>query len=378
MINIGITGQVGFIGTHLYNELNLYPEEFKTIIFKDEYFDDTSKLSQWVKKCDIIVHFAAMNRHNNPDILYKTNIGLVNKLIDSMRVTRSKAHIIFSSSTQEFRDNVYGKSKREGRELLYSFAIENNSPFTGLVIPNVFGPFGNPYYNSFVATFSHQLVNDEQPNIQVDSAVKLIYVGNLCKFIINRIRDCKEGKIFETKESILVPFDFEKKVSEVLNLLMVYKNQYFEKSVIPSLENVDEINIFNTFRSYMDHEKLFPIKLVKHTDNRGSFVEMIQLGVGGQVSFSTTVPGIVRGNHYHTRKIERFTVIKGNALIQLRKIGSTEVLNFELDGNEPSFVDIPIWYTHNIKNIGEEDLYTIFWINELFNPKDADTYFETV
>lgn len=128
----------------------------------------------------------------------------------------------------------------------------------------------------------------------------------------------------------------------------------------------------------MNYPIKFPVKLRQHIDDRGTFVETIKIGIGGQVSFSTTIPGITRGNHFHTRKIERFTVIKGKARIQLRKIGTYEVLDFYLDGNEPSYVDMPIWYTHNITNIGEEDLYTQFWINEWYNPEDGDTYFEEV
>jgi UDP-2-acetamido-2,6-beta-L-arabino-hexul-4-ose reductase len=128
----------------------------------------------------------------------------------------------------------------------------------------------------------------------------------------------------------------------------------------------------------MDIANHFPVSFVKHIDTRGSFVEIIRLCIGGQVSFSTTFPGITRGNHYHTRKIERFAVIKGKALIQLRKVGTVEVIDFYLDGDAPSYVDIPIWYTHNIKNIGEEELYTMFWINEFYDPNDPDTYFENV
>jgi len=128
----------------------------------------------------------------------------------------------------------------------------------------------------------------------------------------------------------------------------------------------------------MDIKGHFPVKFTQHTDPRGAFVEVIRLNVGGQVSFSTTVPGITRGNHYHTRKIERFAVIKGKALIQLRRIGTEEVLDFHLSGDEPAYVDMPVWYTHNIKNTGDEELYTIFWINEFFDPNDPDTYFENV
>ena len=128
----------------------------------------------------------------------------------------------------------------------------------------------------------------------------------------------------------------------------------------------------------MDIENHFPVKLKQSTDERGSFVETIKLNSGGQVSFSTTKPGITRGNHFHTRKAERFAVIKGKARIQLRRIGTDKVLNFELDGNEPSYVDMPVWYTHNITNVGDDDLYTIFWINEFFDPDDPDTFFEKV
>ena len=128
----------------------------------------------------------------------------------------------------------------------------------------------------------------------------------------------------------------------------------------------------------MDTASFFQVKLIQQADTRGVFLETKKLGVGGQVSFSTTVPGITRGNHYHTRKIERFTVIKGKARIQLRKIGTDEVLDFYLDGKEPSYVDMPIWYTHNITNIGSKELYTQFWINEWYNPEDGDTYFEEV
>lgn len=377
MITIGITGQAGFVGTHLFNTLNLYPDEFKTLPFEDDYFKQPEKLNTWVKECDVIVHLAAMNRHNDPDKLYRTNIALVEKLIQSMKANDSKAHVIFSSSTQEERDNPYGNSKKKGRELFIQFAMENQSGFTGLIIPNVFGPFGHPYYNSFIATFAHQLTHGEVPEIHVDSDVKLIYVGQLCNYILQHTRK-HFGNLNQIFDNLLVPYDFEKKVSTILALFKDYKNQYFDKGIIPALNDKDEINLFNTFRTYIDHEKRFPVLLQKHTDNRGSFVETIRLNVGGQVSFSTTVPGITRGNHYHTRKIERFTVIKGKARIQLRRIGTDEILNFDLDGEHPSYVDMPIWYTHNIINTGDEELYTIFWINEFYDENDPDTYFEVV
>lgn len=369
---VGITGQQGFIGQALFNTLGLYSDEFDRIQFEREFFEDQAKLEKFVSECDVIVHLAAMNRHRDLDVIYETNISLVQKVINALEKSKSKAHVLFSSSSQEERDSLYGRSKKEGRELLSYWASKSEALFTGMIIPNVFGPFGNPYYNSFIATFSHQLTHGEQPKIEVDGQVKLIYVHELIDVFLREIRS-KTGK------SLLnIPHSSEQKVSEILKILERYKVKYFENGIIPELNSPFEVNLFNSFRSYIDHKNHFPVKYVKNTDTRGSFVEIIRLNVGGQVSFSTTVPGITRGNHYHTRKIERFSVIRGKALIQLRKIGTSEVLDFYLDGNEPSYVDMPIWYTHNIKNIGDEELYTNFWINEFYDANDPDTYFENV
>jgi UDP-2-acetamido-2,6-beta-L-arabino-hexul-4-ose reductase len=378
MIKIGITGQSGFVGTHLYNYFGI-KENIKRIPFNDEFFDSKMHLENFVSQCDVIVHLAAMNRHSNPQVIYDTNIQLVKQLIEACELTKSTPHVLFSSSTQEERDNLYGKSKLDGRKLLKTWAKRNNAVLTGLLIPNVFGPFGTPYYNSFIATFSHQLTHDEQPEIQTDGDVKLIYVGELVEEIYKRV--ITNASITDHQSPITkyhVQFTVEVKVSKVFNLLTSYKENYLKKGITPDLNNSFERNLFNTFLCYINHKEFFPFDLTKHTDKRGGFVEIHKLNSGGQVSFSTTVAGVTRGNHFHTRKAERFTVIKGKARIELRKIGTKEVLSFELDGEKPSFVDMPIWYTHNITNIGDKVLYTIFWINEHYNPEDGDTYFEKV
>ena len=379
MIKIGITGQAGFVGTHLYNTLGLYPKKFERIPFEDDYFLSEETLQDFVKQCDVIVHLAAMNRHNDPQVLYKTNIGLVKKLIQACEQIQSTPHILFSSSTQEERDNLYGKSKREGRELLEQWAARNHTKFTGLVIPNVYGPFGHPYYNSVVATFCHQLTHNETPKIEIDGEIKLIYVSELVETIIAKFSENQPNpRHLRSIDPIPVPHTSQIKVSDLLKKLQEFKSNYFDNGIIPSLDNPFDRNLFNTFLCYIDHANFYPFNLKLNTDERGSFVETVKLNSGGQVSFSTTVPGITRGNHYHTRKAERFAVIKGKACIDIRRIGTDKVLSFELDGNRPSFVDMPIWHTHNITNIGDEELYTIFWINEHYNPEDGDTYFEKV
>jgi UDP-2-acetamido-2,6-beta-L-arabino-hexul-4-ose reductase len=223
-----------------------------------------------------------------------------------------------------------------------------------------------------VATFCHQLARDENPKIDVDASIKLIYVGELVNEILRVIRSGDN-----THELPVTP-TAEATVSEILQLLQYFKDNYQNKGEFPTLKSNFELQLFNTYRCYMDIAGYFPRKFVPHTDTRGSFVEIARHGIAGQTSFSTTRPGITRGNHFHTRKIERFAVIKGEALIQLRRIGTDEVLNFQLSGQEPAYVDMPIWYTHNIKNIGNEDLYTIFWINEPYDERDPDTWFEGV
>ena len=387
MIKVGITGQSGFMGTHIFNFLSLKKDEITLVPFKDEYFGTRAKLEQFVKQCDAIVHLAAMNRHGDPQVIYDTNIKLVNQLIDACESTNSKPHILFSSSTQEEKDNLYGKSKKDGRKLLEDWATRNNARFTGLVIPNVFGPFGNPYYNSVIATFCHQLTHGETPKIEIDKEMKLVYVGELVQEIYTILSLHPAPSPLHPAPSSLppapctthhVPFAYEKKVSEILTILQDFKSNYFEKGIFPDLSDKFKLNLFNTFVCYIDHQKFFPFMQKLNSDERGNYVETVKIKSGGQISYSTTKPGITRGNHFHTRKAERFAVIKGKARIELRRTGTDKVLTFDLDGDKPSFVDMPIWYTHNITNVGSEDVYTIFWISEFYNPDDPDTYYEKV
>ena len=372
MLKVGITGQIGFIGSHLYNLLGI-ETDIERIPFHDEFFSGETTLRHFVRQCDVIVHLAAMNRHSDPHIIYNTNIRLVKQLIAAMEAEQVAPHVIFSSSIQEERDNLYGASKREGRVLLAAWAERNGGKFTGCIIPNVFGPFGKPNYNSVVATFCHKLTHGEEPEIQVDNTIKLVYVDDLCREMIQIMRS-GEAAILRP-----IPYRAERKVSELLATFRHFRDLYFKQGILPELRNRFDLQLFNTFCCYPDYETFYPFILKSNSDKRGTFVELIKMeSLGGQISFSTTRPGITRGNHYHTRKIERFAVIRGKARIELRRIGTTHKMVFELDGAYPAFVDIPVWHTHSLTNIGEEDLYTIFWINEFYNPNDPDTFYEEV
>jgi len=227
-----------------------------------------------------------MNRHNDPDVIYRTNISLVKQLIAAMERTKATPHVLFSSSTQEERDNLYGKSKKEGRALLEEWAGKNSAQFTGFIIPNVFGPFGHPYYNSVVATFCHQLTHNETPKIEVDGEIKLIYVAELVQHFIDRIvfmnQNHKNDVIIET---IQLQHTSQAKVSTILELLRSYKANYFEKGEIPILDTSFHLHLFTTFLCYINHEAFFPFHLKKNTDQRGSFVETIKLNSGADFLF---------------------------------------------------------------------------------------------
>lgn len=371
MLKIGVTGSNGFIGWHLSKTLSLDVNKFGLIEFNRDWFENESKIDSFVSKCDIIVHLAGLNRHSEESAIYNTNVGLAEKLVESFQRTGYKGQVLFSSSIQEERNNTFGNSKKAARELFSNWANLSGAKFLGVIIPNVFGAFGVPFYNSVVSTFCHQLINNESPKIETDATLNLIYVNDLIKKIIALFDT-------DTNDNITIDYTNTYKVSEILELLINFKNKYFENGQIPVFNNQFEINLFNTFRSFFNLNIHFPIKYKNNIDESGNFVEIIRLETGGQVSFSTTKKEITRGNHFHTRKIERFSVIKGKALIQLRKIGTTEVFDYYLSGEEPAYVDMPIWYTHNIKNIGEEELYTMFWINEFYDANDPDTYFEKV
>jgi UDP-2-acetamido-2,6-beta-L-arabino-hexul-4-ose reductase len=322
-----------------------------------------------VSQCDVIVHLAAMNR-GDPRKIYNNNVSLVELLINAMEETNHKPHIVFSSSIQEHRDNLYGESKRMGKRLFEQWANENQAKFSNLVIPNVFGAFGRPFYNSVVSTFAYQLTHGQEPTINTDAEMDLVYVNSLVERIYTVIKNGETGTIFITPDANM-------KVSAILSKFREFKHLYLDNAIVPNVNNQFDKALFNTFVSYIDSDH-YPVTPTCSKDNRGYLIEMVKESSGGQTFFSVTKPGVTRGNHYHARKFERFCVIFGEAVIRLRRIGTDKVIEYHLNGTKPSFVDMPIFHTHSITNTGKTDLTTLFWTNELFNPKDQDTYHEVV
>lgn len=365
-MRIGITGQSGFIGWHFYQNLKLI-KNIDTIDFDRSFFENKTKLNQFLEDCDVVLHLAAQNRNDDLQELYSINVDLVKKLVESCNEVSNPPIIYIGSSTQEDGVSIYGKSKLESWRILEKWGAEKKSNVGSFVIPNVFGPFGKPNYNSFIATFCHNVANGIEVQVTDDKTIDLIHVHDLVNYFIQSISAKKYGRI-------IVPPSYQVSVVEVYSKLMHFKEEYFDNGHIPSLISKFDLQLFNMFRTYIPNN-FFPKKYKSHSDGRGAFVEIVRANTPGQFSFSTTNTGITRGNHFHTRKAERFAVISGKATIKLRKIGSSEIIQYNLDGNEPSFVDMPIWYTHNITNVGDQELVTLFWINEPYDPDNSDTYF---
>lgn len=368
MVKIAITGGEGFLGTHMRYFLYERKDQFEVVLIDKGDFDTETGLINKLDGVNTVLHFAGLNR-GEEDEIYKTNVGLTQKILDACGALKDKPKVIFISSTHNTRDTAYGRSKKDSEKMISEWGIKNNTLSTSVVSTNIFGEFGKPNYNSFVSTFCHNIVSGLESEVNKEAVVSLVYVRDVCQFFYDLISKGNWESTYNISgESI--------KIADVYNKLLTFKAEYLS-GMIPKIDNKFDLNLFNTFRSYL-YPKYFPISLDLKTDNRGSFVEVIKEKSGGQSSFSTTHPGITRGNHYHTRKIERFCVLSGEASIKLRKIFTNEIIEYKVSGDKPVYVDMPTFYTHSIENIGNTELLTMFWINEFYDPNDPDTFMENV
>ncbi len=240
----GITGLAGFIGSYLANYFRIQ-DNIELVPFIRDYFYDTTALENFVSKCDVVIHLAAMSRHTNGKLLYDNNINLDKKLIAALEKQNSRAHIIFASTTHEMREGDYYASKRDGQKLFKTWAERSGGKFTAMVMPNTFGPYGKPYFNSVVSTFCRKVARNEQAEVIIDAPVELIYVNKLCHEFHRVIK----GEVNEI--SYTPPSTVSRKVSEILNLLLNFRKLYIEKGIIPEFKDDFEIDLFNTFQSYL-------------------------------------------------------------------------------------------------------------------------------
>jgi len=364
---IGITGSNGLIAWHLRCYLATV-KDVEVVCADRATFADHVALLDFVSRCDVIVHLAGANRGDEAEVV-AINVGLADALVSACQERGVTPYVIYSNSTHIYRGTPYGHSKRAAAERLRGWADLSGAQFTNLILPNVFGEHGRPFYNSVIATFCHQLVNNQTPEIKVDATFEYVH----CHEISLRVAELLDAPVDGDVEMSGRPIS----VTTLLEKLKVFQRRYRDEGVIPRLDDTFELALFNTYRSYL-YPAHYPVGLKLHTDPRGSLFEAVKTDREGQAFVSTTCPGITRGNHFHFHKIERFLVLSGRASIRLRRVLTDEILTFDVSGDTPCYIDMPTLHTHSITNTGDSDLITMFWSGDIFDPTKPDTFAELV
>ncbi|HEX2920993.1 MAG TPA: NAD-dependent epimerase/dehydratase family protein [Bacteroidales bacterium] len=372
MKKILITGAKGFIGKNLIAELkNRQSGE----IFEFDSENTIDELENFTRTCDIVFHLAGINRPKNVEEFSKGNFDFTNTLLSSLRKHNNSSPIIFSSSVQAKLDNPYGKSKLAAENTLITYSLETGIPVSIYRLFNVFGKWCRPSYNSVVATFCHNIARNLPIQINdPESRMQQVYIMDVVDSFIRKAEQISRRNDHEIIESFEPAYEI--KVGELASTLYSFKETRNNLS-IPDQGDPLTRKLYATYLSYLpENEFSYPLKM--NIDNRGSFTEFIRTTDRGQVSVNITKPGIVKGNHWHHTKNEKFLVVSGNGIIRFRKPGNTEIIEYNVNGETLVVVDIPTGYTHNIENVGTTDLITIMWANEAFDHENPDTYFEKV
>lgn len=361
-MRIVLTGAEGFLGWHLRCRLHAL-HEHEVVAVGRSTFD---RLPEFVSGADAVIHVAGVNRASD-DVLMAENIALAQAVADAIRMSDTQPRVVFANSIQADKGTPYGNGKQSAASLLAALASERGLDFVDVYLPNLFGEHGRTGYNSFVATFCHELAAGREPHA-VDNVVELLHVQGAAQTMIDSLSGPSRTER---------PTGQQFGVVDVLTMLQSFQALY-RTGEVPDLSSSFATDLFNTYRA-ASFEQRGPITLEQHTDTRGSLVEAVKVhGGGGQTFFSTTVPGVTRGEHFHLQKVERFVVMGGSARIQLRKLFSDDVINLDVSGDKPIAIDMPTMWAHNITNIGDDELLTLFWTNSVFDPSDPDTYPEPV
>lgn len=398
-MNILVTGAYGFVGKNLCQALkNIRDGKDRTRNIKiDEIYEydivtPTEYLGEYCKKADFVFNLAGVNRPKENSEFMEGNFGFASDLLNALKDANNTCPVMISSSVQasligRYGQSDYGKSKLAGEELLFEYGEKTGARVLVYRFPNLFGKWCKPNYNSAVATFCNNIAADLPIQVN-DRAVELelLYIDDL----VDEMLDALEGKehrcdydgltpVFcENGRYCVAPVTHKVTLGEIVDMLYSFANQP-KDLVIPEIPKGSFAKkLYSTYLSYLPKEKVsFPLKM--NVDNRGSFTELIKSEKCGQVSVNISKPGITKGQHWHNTKWEFFIVVSGKGLIQMRKIGSDEVLNFEVSGDKIEAIHMLPGYTHNIINLSEtEDLVTVMWANEAFDPSKPDTFFEIV
>ena len=362
-----ITGAAGQLGRHCSARLS-YHYGYNVIDIDRNLFSDFDALASSLEKADVVLHLAGVNRGDD-ETVRSGNLDIARQLIQACESVTAAPHIIYASTIQVNNESTYGKVKREVGHKIKAYCDSVKALYSALVLPNLFGELSKPYYNNFTATFCDQIVEGKPLTIHNDSKVTLLHYGQVADLVADVIESNHHG-------DLAVSNGEETSVQTVADKLQSLYDTY-KTGQLPDLRDPFDLRLFNTLRVRM-FDTHFPMSLVRHADARGSFFECVRAENPGQTSFSTTVPGITRGDHFHFDKVERFIVLSGKARIRVRNIFGTDTYEFDVNGNEPCFIDMPPLHTHNITNTGDNELLTLFWSHDFFDPKRTDTYSEAV
>jgi UDP-2-acetamido-2,6-beta-L-arabino-hexul-4-ose reductase len=369
--NILVTGAFGFIGKNLTVALQREPQ-INVLRFGKDHND--TDLSDFIEQSDFIYHLAGVNRPKDESEFFSGNRDLAAKLVEKLEKSKKKNPIVFSSSIQSRLENPYGKSKLEAENILIEYAKRNLTSLFIFSLPNVFGKWSRPSYNSAVATFCHHISRNQEIRIHdKNSKLELIYIDDVVREFVACLKNTPPEAhpyYYSVKPA------FHTTVGQLADLIYSFRDMR-KNLLLPDFRDNFTRYLYATYLSYLDTAN-FSYPMEQKFDERGWLFEFIKSPAAGQLFISKTRPGITRGNHYHDTKIEKFCVVQGSGTIKFRNILDEKIIPYEVSDSRITVVDIPPGYTHSIENTGSVDLITLFWASEIFNPSATDTFYQEV
>lgn len=376
-----VTGAYGFVGKNLCATLKniadgkdkSYNIDSDITVFQYDLGTDKALLDTYCKECDFVFHLAGVNRPETEEEFMEGNFGFSSTLLDTLKKYNNTCPIMISSSIQAELDNPYGRSKKAGEDLMFAYGEETGAKVMVYRLPNLFGKWSRPNYNSVIATFCHNIARDMPITVNNrDVNMTLVYIDDLVNELISALKgeENREGAFCK------VPVEHKITLGEIADLIYSFKESR-ETKAVPDMSDGFTKKLYATYLSFLPEDGFsYPLKM--NIDNRGSFTEILRTADRGQFSVNISKPHITKGNHWHHTKNEKFLVVSGNGVIRFRKPDEEKVIEYFVSGEKLEVVDIPTGYTHNIENLGDTDMVTFMWCNECFDPNKPDTFFEEV